>query len=75
MNEDGKLFYTAVKRVAIRISDAAVTNDVSVIFQPSSPLLHPSAFLPAHSSFAALPGSRFTGRGSEAGDEEARKEK
>lgn len=37
MNEDGRLFYTVIRRVAIRINDAAVTNDVFVIFQLSIP--------------------------------------
>lgn len=87
MNEDGRLFYTVIRRVAIRINDAAVTNDVFVIFQPClfPPLLFRPVSLPSGSSlfctlpslllFTALPGSRFTRRGSEAGDGEARKEK
>lgn len=90
MNEDGRLFYTVIRKVAIRINDAAVTNDVFVIFQPClfPPLPFRPASLPQLSSFftlpspparallfTALPGSRFTRRGSETGDGEARREK
>lgn len=53
MNEDGTLFYTVIRRVAIRINDAVVTNDVFVIFQPClfPPLLFRPASLPPLSSF------------------------
>jgi len=71
-----------MRRVAIRINDAAVTNDVFVIFQPSFPFsshpsshpsLHVVVFLFARPSFAAFPGSRFTRRGSKAGGRRGKK--
>lgn len=71
MNEDGRLFYTVIRRVAIRINDAAVTNDVSVIFQPSfpffsSPSSHSLPLFALHRAFLlrALLSRRFRGQDS-----------